>query len=196
MNTEQTAYFKLLGSLLYNKPSINVVDALKTNEVFSMLPFAAECKLAATGRQAMEKWIKGASAEELSDKARSDYVRLFIGPGKPLAPPWGSVYLSIDKLLFTEETLKVRLFYEKYGMKAAKKYQEPDDHIGLELEFIAYLAEQSKADAAREFAAEFIAPWISRWNADVQKYSKTAYYKGLGNMAEGGLEFFMNAQSS
>jgi TorA maturation chaperone TorD len=194
MNTEQAAYFKMLGSLLYSEPGISAIEALKTNEVFSSLPFAADNKLAAEGRQAMEKWIGSASAEELTDKARSDYVRLFIGPGKPLSPPWGSVYLSVDGLLFTEETLYVRKFYESNGRIVKEKHREPDDHIGLELEFLAYLSELGKTETALRFTEKYIAPWVFKWNADVQKHARTGFYMALGNMAAGGVEFFMSGK--
>jgi TorA maturation chaperone TorD len=192
MGAEQAAYFKLLSSLLYNEPSLPAIGMLKREGIFSDIPFAAENKQAAEGRKIMENWLKSATAEELTDKARSDYVKLFIGPGKPLAVPWGSVYLNTEGLLFTEETLKVRQFYELSGMKAVKKKSEPDDHIGLELEFIAYLFKVDKADAAREFAEKFIVPWISQWNADVQKYAATGFYRGLGGMAAGGIDCFIS----
>jgi TorA maturation chaperone TorD len=192
MSAEQTAYFQVLGSLLYNEPGTGAIEALKTNEVFSSLPFAAENKLAAEGRLAMENWLESASTEELTDKARSDYMRLFIGPGKPLSPPWGSVYLSVDGLLFTEETLYVRKFYESNGRIVKEKHREPDDHIGLELEFLAYLSELGKTETALKFAEKYVASWVFKWNADVQKHAKTGFYKALGDMTAGGVEFFLN----
>jgi TorA maturation chaperone TorD len=194
MSAEQTAYFQMLGSLLYNEPSIGAIDALKTNEVFSALPFAVDNKLAADGRLVMADWLESASAEELTDKARSDYVRLFIGPGKPLSPPWGSVYLSVDGLLFTEETLYVRKFYESNGRIVKEKHREPDDHIGLELEFLAYLSELGKTETALKFTEKYIVPWVFKWNADVQKHAKTGFYKALGNMTAGGVEYFMSGK--
>ncbi|MBO2519906.1 MAG: molecular chaperone TorD, partial [Firmicutes bacterium] len=34
----------------------------------------------------------------------------------------------------------MRNWYARYGLVAEKKGQEPDDHVGLELEFVAHLA--------------------------------------------------------
>jgi TorA maturation chaperone TorD len=186
------SFFRLLGSLLYNDPSREVIDTLADEGVFAELPYAAESALARKGQKEMLDWLKSAPRDELALEARTEYMRLLIGIGKELAPPWGSVYQSVERLMFTEDTLRVRLFYEKHGMKLKEKYHEPDDHIGLELEFLAYLSEQGKIAAAREFAAEYIVPWISRWNADVQKHAETGFYKGLGNMAAGGIDYFMN----
>jgi TorA maturation chaperone TorD len=190
--TDETfsAYFRLLGMLLYNEPNSGLLDTL-SDGVFDEAVYAAENETVRQGIGEINAWFKSGSKEKLLDAARSDYMRLLVGVGKVLAPPWGSVYLNTDRLLFTEDTLKVRQFYERYGMKATKKYSEPDDHIGLELEFLAYLSEQGKIEAAREFVAKYIVPWLPRWNADVQKYAKTGFYKALGNMAMGGIDFFV-----
>jgi TorA maturation chaperone TorD len=161
---------------------------LKNDEVFSELPFAAESEATAEGRRLMEAWLGSGSAEILTDKARSDFMHLFIGPGKVLSPPWGSVYMSTDKLIFTEETLNVRLYYERNGRIVKKKYHEPDDHIGLELEFIAYLLENDRTDTARDFAEKYVIPWVFKWNDAVQKYAGTDYYRSLANMAAGGVQ--------
>ena len=104
-----------------------------------------------------------------------------------LAPPWGSVYLDKDRLLFTEDTLKVRVYYESKGVKVSRKYKEPDDHIGLELEFIALMLEKEKTKDAEEFAGLYMAPWVHRWYEDVNKHARAGYYKGLAGMALGGI---------
>ena len=187
MAAELTAYFRLLGSLLYNEPTSNVINMLKNDEVFSELPFATKNKPVAEGRELMEAWLNSAPAEELTDNARSDFMRLFIGPGKVLAPPWGSVYMSVDKLIFTEETLNVRRYYERNGRIVKEKHHEPDDHIGLELEFIADLLENNQTDTVRDFVGKYVIPWVSKWNDDIQKHARTDYYRGLANMAVGGV---------
>ena len=188
MTAAQTAYFRLLGSLLYNEPSAGTIHMLKNDGIFAELPFAADNTTAAEGKKLMSAWLDGAPADKLTDEARSDFMRLFIGPGKVLAAPWGSVYMSVDKLIFTEETLRVRKYYEANGRIVKEKNREPDDHIGLELEFIADLLDSDNFNMACEFAEKLVLPWILDWNSDVQKYAKTGYYQGLANMAAGGVQ--------
>jgi TorA maturation chaperone TorD len=184
-----STYFRMLGLLLNSEPSAELMDKL-TDGVFEEVFYAQDNEKVLRGHKEMEEWLKSESKEKLLEKACSDYMKLLVGVGKVFAPPWGSVYLNTDRLLFTEDTLKVRQFYERYGRKPVKKYKEPDDHIGLELEFLAYLSERGETEAAVEFAQEFIVPWVFQWNADVQKYAKTGFYKALGNMAAGGVEYF------
>jgi TorA maturation chaperone TorD len=184
-----SAYFRLLGLLLNSEPSAEIFDKL-ADGMFDEAFYAKDNEKVIKGYEEIRTWLKFESKEKLLADARSDYMKLLVGVGKVLAPPWGSVYLNTDRLLFTEDTLKVRQFYERYGMKSVKKYKEPDDHIGLELEFLSYLSERGENAAALEFAKEFVMTWISRWNADIQKYAGTGYYRGLANMAAGGVEYF------
>ena len=184
----ETAYFRLLGSLLYNEPSVEVINALKKDSVFTELPYAQDNELARKGQAQLNRWSESGSNDSLTDEAREVYISLLVGLGKVLAAPWGSVYMDEDRLLFGEDTLGVRQYYEHYGMMVKQKYKEPDDHIGLELEFLAYLFEKNEAEAAVKFAERYISPWIFKWNDDVQKYAKTAYYKGIANMATAGIE--------
>lgn len=95
-------------------------------------------------------------AEEPSALAelRSEYTRLFVGPDQLPAPPWESVYVSGEALLFQESTLAVREAYRASGFRAAGYPHEADDHIATELSFMAVLAERTyRACESRERGA-------------------------------------------
>jgi len=77
-----------------------------------------------------------------------EYTRLFIGPKHIPASPYSSVYLSGNKLLMQDVTIKVRKIYQAYNLERLRKYSEPDDHIGAELEFL-YLLNFKMIEAAR-----------------------------------------------
>ena len=79
----------------------------------------------------------------------SAYTKLFIGPAKLPAPPWESVYATGEPLLFQESTLAVRDAYRRAGYAAAGSPHEADDHLAVELDFMATLA----ADASAAFEA-------------------------------------------
>lgn len=65
-----------------------------------------------------------------------DFTRLFIGPEKPLAPPWESVYRSKDGLLFQETTQHIQRIYAEQDFVLAENEFEAADHIGFELDFL------------------------------------------------------------
>ncbi|WP_280771630.1 TorD/DmsD family molecular chaperone [Salipaludibacillus daqingensis] len=119
------------------------------------------------------------------EDCKFDFNKLFIGPYKLLAPPYESTYLNHDKLLMRAETLSVRSFYEKANIQVDGKGQIPDDHIALELEFIAFLLHQLNQEneltaikaLLEEFLNEHLGKWIDEHLDLVNKQAKTDYCK-------------------
>lgn len=126
------------------------------------------------------------------DKLKSEYTYLMIGPVALPAPPWESVYTTKERLIFQESTLKVRQAYLKYSFLPAKYPHEADDHIALELDFMAHLAalaverfEEGDMEGViavmedqKSFLAEHLLVWIGRFAEDMQK-SKSHYFYPL-----------------
>lgn len=77
--------------------------------------------------------------EGMLDKLKSEYTYLMLGPNTLPAPPWESVYLNEERTIFQESTLKVRRTYLEYQFLPANYPHEADDHIALELDFMAHL---------------------------------------------------------
>lgn len=68
-----------------------------------------------------------ASAEESLPEA---WQRLFIGPWALPAPPWGSVWLDKESVLFGESTLALREWMRANGIALDADRNEPEDHFG------------------------------------------------------------------
>lgn len=75
-----------------------------------------------------------------SKRLVNEYTKLFIGPGSLPAPPWESVYATGEPLLFQESTLAVRNAYRRAGYISRGYPHEADDHVSIELDFMATLA--------------------------------------------------------
>lgn len=112
-----------------------------------------------------------------------DHLHLFVGLGTPLAPPWESVWASDARLLFQRETLDVRYWYRSAGLQAARLHHEPDDHIGLELEFVGALAERGELRQAASFAREHPLAWAQRWAQAVHEGATHPFYPALADAA-------------
>ena len=65
---------------------------------------------------------------------RQEYERMLYGPEHLTAPPWESVYLTREKLLYGPPTETVRRTYRLYGFHHG--CNEADDHVGIELSFM------------------------------------------------------------
>ena len=76
-----------------------------------------------------------------------EYRRLFIGPAPKPAPPWGSVYTDRECVVFGEATLALRAWMRRVGVARTADERTPEDHIGLMLALLSYLAsDQAKLE--------------------------------------------------
>lgn len=100
------------------------------------------------------------------DDLRLAYTRLFLGPGRPVAHPYESVY--IDGHLVGESTQQVVTCYTEAGLQVCYTDPELPDHISLELAFMAHLVMQEETDSEdaltwRERQHRFLDQHLSRW---------------------------------
>lgn len=151
-------------------------------------------------RQGMRLLIAGI-AEGPVPLAR-DHQALFVGPGPLLAPPYESVYLSREHLLFEEQTLQVREAYRAFGLVAPALNREPDDHIGLELHFLAEVCLRSldaldagdddRLDATLAAHQAFLTDHLLVWGPDclgrIREHATTDYFRGVALLTSGLLD--------
>lgn len=138
-------------------------------------------------------------AHESEEALLDDYQRLFVGPGHLLAPPYESVHRTRDRLLFDTPTFQVRAAYNEFGMRAPRFGREPDDHLGLELSFLAHLCnvaldalEHEDGDGlerALNAQKRFLTDHLLCWGGDclrmVEANATSWFYRGVGALGLG-----------
>lgn len=118
----------------------------------------------------MQSRLRGApSLKQVTEQLNIEMTRLFEGPGLPVAPPYASYYLN-DKQLMGSAALAARQFYLQWRALPESEIRLPDDHISLELGFLAYMAQQAirssepnrlaRFTASREFIQNHLVPWL------------------------------------
>ncbi|MHB1065445.1 MAG: TorD/DmsD family molecular chaperone [Georgenia sp.] len=142
-----------------------------------------------------------ATANEDAARVKRDYNRLFFGPEKMKAPPYESVHRSDEGLVFEQETMDVRAAYAEFGLAAPRLNKEPDDHLGLELNFVSMLcvramdalehgddAELTRllAGVAR-FLDEHLLVWAPTCLMQAANGSTTFFYQGVAALGQGTL---------
>ncbi len=205
MLTGESLLLGVLGKMIYTSPERDWLEDLVQGDLFSEIPFAENQPLVQKGFETMQAWClenkSGLSDHALQD-LQQDFLRLFIGPGKVLAPAWESVYFSEDRLVFQEQTLQVRQWYRRYGAEIEHIHKEPDDHIGLELIFVAYLAQRALDDfqqndetafeedihGQRQFLMQHLLRFAPNWYDLVEKHAHTGFYRALGQLIRGSLQ--------
>ena len=143
-----------------------------------------------SGIAEMQSRLQGApSLKEATEQLNIEMTRLFEGPGLPIAPPYASYYLN-DQQIMGPSAIAARQFYLQWRALPDSEIRLPDDHIALELGFLAHLAQQAahtenESDrldaltASREFIQNHLKPWLPSFIAAQAKVQVDAFFIGL-----------------
>lgn len=192
--------YRLLQNLLGNEPALEAIEILNSDHTKTSLSLLSIEESLDLVRDFAEKLVT--NKEEVLDKVRSEYTRLFIGPKKLPAPPWESVYVTKDRLIFQESTLRVRQCYLKYNILPVLYRSEADDHIALELDFmynLSALVETAFHDGRfsevteiltdqKSFLEEHLLAWVPQFVTDLEASTSHPLYRALASILKGFLE--------
>lgn len=201
----QYLLFGLLGKLLYSNPNSALLKPVIEGDLFDEAPFASDNPEVVAGLSLLQEWREQyqqpTTHKVVLTEAQVDYMRLFaITERLPLAP-WESFYGNDERLLFQETMLDVRNWYTRFGLELVNAHREPDDHIGLELLFVAHLAQlglqaveegnglnlEQVLAAQRGFLTAHLLKWAPRWCDQMVDHARTDYYRGLALVLRGAL---------
>jgi TorA maturation chaperone TorD len=189
---EELHIYNLLRQLFLKEPSKEIILALSDISLDEGEEVDAGLKLMTSAvrknKDHLDAWL-----EELA----IEYARLFIGPQNPPAPPYASFYISESKTLMTDETVEVRKKYLEAGMAVKELYSVPDDHAGIEFEFIYYLTqriielfekgqreESTKLYETRSsFIREHMSAWIPLFANKINESTPEDFYRGLSMLS-------------
>lgn len=177
------------GSFVLDQPLESCVYDLANSNIFKKMPVESSnpnFKMA-------ESYLHGIDSKTNInfEEILNDHLRLFGGLGAPKAPPYESVYLSENQLLFQKQTLELKRIYESYGWSSTGNGKIPDDHIGIEIQFLNLMLEKyfETADGVchneitgdiHHFIDAHLISWIVKWNKKLQKHATSNFYKGIG----------------
>lgn len=196
--------YDLLKHTFFQEPSKRFIRTLIKEKIILNFPFIEDRKTIADGLMKANSYLNNISSfqDEQYEKLHWDFTKMFIGPSFLPAPPWESAYLNEERLLFQEETLEVRKKYLKYCFIPKNYPHEPDDHVGLELDFMDRLCkltieatEKGNTEKLVEllmdqqsFLTEHLLQWIPAFTDDVINNADTDFYKGMAKVLKGYLE--------
>lgn len=119
--------------------------------------------------------------DSVMDELAADYADIYLTHAYR-ASPYESVWLDDDNLLSQEPMFQVRAYYLKHGLTAANWRIRPDDHLTLQLQFLAHLfsaqAGDTLAEAAR-FMDEHLLRWLPQFSQRVAERCRTAYFAAV-----------------
>ncbi len=183
----------MLGPLFLNDPKTDAdaVEALiKAFAALDVSAAAAEWPfVGAAAARALGEMRDGARAaiEEDVDALIWEYRRLFVGPGRKPAPPWGSVYTDRECVVFGESTLVLRAWMRAHGIERLGGTADPEDHIGYLLLLMAWIAEH-RPELLGEFLRDHVLTWSSHFLEQLEEAAEHAFYRGLASLTRMTLE--------
>ena len=152
LTAQRSAVYRLLARLYRVEVDEEFLAELKTMR----FPAATGNTAVDTGYRTIATYLSGADAHAITDLA-VDYVRAFIGHGidaYSAAYPFESVYTSPKRLMMQEARDEVLAVYRSEGLDKLPTWKEAEDHIALELEFMAALGDRIVAAAEADDEAE------------------------------------------
>jgi len=137
--------------------------------------------------------IKQGQAEQALRTLEIEYNRLFVGPGRPQAPPYESFYRSKWGLMMGPSTREVKQQYAEAGLTIAPDYRDLPDHVATELGFMAYLTmreaeakgeKSSWLERERLFLQDHLSVWVPRLCQRVKEASQHPFYTALAELTQ------------
>ena len=191
--------------------NLSLLFCLPKKEIFpdqgAMADFAENMEIAQPEAAPYARAIAEELGRSSMDDLAIEYSKLFVGPFKLKAPPYGSVYLEMGGKVMGDSTIKVAAIYEETDLKLGAEFKDLPDHIIAELEFMYYLAfhelrsfQQGDEDETLYFLEKqsfflnnFLGPWIPLFCKNIEEGSEKVFYK---NLFQRSLLYFGRTQGS
>lgn len=176
------------------------VDAAFTEELAGEASLDSDDPALAEGFAALQADLAGCDEGAL-ERLAVVFDRAFFGMGPRTAQkafPYESVYTSEGGLMMQDAYAEVLHVYRAAGFAKDPGFKEPEDHLAVELAFMALLCGRAvealragDGDGAERhlraqlsFAREHLLNWIDRFCADVRKAAEDGFYFDLATFTE------------
>jgi anaerobic sulfite reductase subunit A len=156
----------------------------------------------AKGYRMLADYLRRPGLDPLTDLA-VDYAKVFLGAGVSkngvAAYPYESVYTSPGRLIMQDARDQVLAAYRAKGLDKADALDVPEDHIALELAFMAHLCRETQQALAakdraavlaslkeqRTFLERHLLHWVPAFCADALQFAETDFYKAVARITNG-----------
>jgi len=162
----------------------------------------AEEKNLSRGRGLLERFcteVRGADEEVVLVDLARHYAFLFLGVGSENVALCESAYRNERGLLFQNAYFEVLEKYKEMGLGKRDDFPEPEDHLSLELAYMAHLSHRSlsltetgKGEGVakyyryqRDFLKDHLLTWGPRFTRGLSEISPSTFYKALAFLLEG-----------
>jgi anaerobic sulfite reductase subunit A len=101
--------------------------------------------------------------------------------------------------MLKDEVDQIHAIYLKAGLIRSREFKEPEDHVALQLYFMAYLCRRAaehmengnlqdllkNLKIQKTFLDEHLLKWVPKLAVDVIENADTSFYKAIGKITKG-----------
>ena len=192
LSSSRAAAYGLLARLCRSEVDADLLMELKA----ARFPVPSGSELMDKGYRLIDSYVS--AVEDDTEDCRLtelavDFSRVFIGlgtDGHSAAYPFESVYTSEKRLIMQKARTEVAAAYRSAHVAALPTWKEGEDHIAAELEFMQILCMRDDELAEslatqRSFLQAHLLVWAPLMAADMRRFAKTDFYRGLACLLEG-----------
>ncbi|HWR08053.1 molecular chaperone TorD family protein [Sporomusa sp.] len=195
--SNRESLYRMLGRIYKVEADQTLLDQMEG------LGYPAECveDELGEGYRMLEEYFRSPGSDPVTELA-VDYARVFLGAGiagDAAAYPYESIYTSPKRLIMQDARDQVMAVYRAKGLNKAETLDFPEDHIALELEFMAHLCHGTQQALVTQdwsavsvclkeqmdFLAQHLLNWVPAFCADIGKYAETEFYKAVAKVTHG-----------
>ncbi|HAK89055.1 MAG: hypothetical protein A2077_03105 [Nitrospirae bacterium GWC2_46_6] len=190
---ERERTYRFLSGLCLKPPSDSLITMIKDGSILSVFQDNYEDGEGIESYPAgLFEFVRQAeSMPDLKDELEAEHTALFVLPSDVI--PHEAVYLDRDQRLGGRVTISVIQFYEKAGANILEECISMPDHLGMELEFMAFLCsiekeswEKTEIEALhkcielqKEFMDEHLSKWVYRCCEKIIERAEYGFYKAV-----------------
>lgn len=183
------ADLRLLAGLHDHEPTVELLTALRESPFQSRLGLRLGGAAAKAGLAALDAGLASFPSDladpAVMDQVAAEFAGIYLHHGYR-ASPHESVWLDEDGLIRQGPMFEVRKWYRHYGLETADWGHRSEDHLVLELLFVAHLMQaeslpHSLADAARFLDAHPLR-WIGAFADRLGEMRVLGYFAGLARL--------------
>ncbi|WNC69253.1 molecular chaperone TorD [Thalassotalea nanhaiensis] len=119
-----------------------------------------------------------------------EFSQLFLMDSKKGAPPYASVYLSDNGLMFQKAHDEMIALLKQQGLSVNKEFNEPADHIAIQLDYLGNLilatlnsTDISEAyDSQLQFINNNLMNWLPKFIEQMKNTNNSGFYQNISKL--------------
>lgn len=192
---DRCSSYQFLARIYRQEVSLVLLQELAAVKGFGQAEGAGE------GEQLLGRFIASLASRPLDrvqQELAVDYAALFLNAGEHPVAPYESVYTSPEHLVMQQARDEVVREYESEGLARLESFNEPEDHIALELEFMAHLCHRTEqlleagesqsaaqcVEKQAQFLTQHLAVWVPQLCEQVRQAHPGDFYLGVAQLTQ------------